>query len=382
MGNRAKSGLLVFLFILLLLPMLQQQFPLFTSRKLDGFYTNAPDVHFSWKQWWEGSYQEAKTNYLNDHTGFRPELLRLNDQLDYSLFGQLHSLTIVEGKDHYLYQDVFINAWYGRDFSGYAPIADRMWKLRKVQDTLRRSGKTLVLVYAPCKAFFYPDYFPDKLKSPVRGTTNVQTYAHIGDSLGICQVDFNSWFMSMKNKQSDLLYSKQGFHWTVYGSLLAADSLSGFLGRQMHIQLSRPIWTKTERSTVARSTDDDIDRCLDILFPVARETYSYPVVSYATDSTIVKPNVIYIGDSYLLTWLYDDYMDHANAGWQLWYYNKLLWHKEIEDEEQQKDYLTDDERIKAIDKTDAIVIMYTSRNMRDPGNGFIEWAYAHYFPQK
>ena len=382
MKDRQKKYVLLFIFIVLLLPIVQQSYPLFTSKKLDGYFTDAHDIEFTLQKWWDETYQPAKSAYLNDHCGFRPELLRLNGQIDYTFFGKIHSGTIVEGSSNYLYQDVLINAYYGRDYIGYPAIQTKLLKLKKLQDTLERLGKSLTLIYAPCKAYFYPDNFPDKLKSPQRTTANFETYKHIGDSVGINQIDFNSWFVAMKDTCKELLFTKQGFHWSVYGSLLAADSLTKYLAMQTHLQLPRISFTNITHTNKARATDNDIAKCMDIIFPVAKETFTYPTVNYKTNAGTTKTKTIYIGDSYLLTWIYDNYMDNINTNWELWYYFKIVWDKTIEDEDLQHHFIADYDWIKAMKATDNIVIMYTSRNLKELGNGFIESAYDYYYPKK
>src|ERR1035437_3392949 len=104
MENKIKSCIFTFLFIIMLLPALQQNSSFFKSRQLFGYFNIAPDMECSWRKWWEGAYQKGKGDYLNDHFGFRPEVLVVNNQLDYSLFNKYHATWIAPGIDHYLFQ--------------------------------------------------------------------------------------------------------------------------------------------------------------------------------------------------------------------------------------------------------------------------------------
>ncbi len=230
MEIKIKKGILIFIFTILLMPLLQQCFAFITSGPLNGLFTIAPNIMFSWQKWMEGSYQDGKNKYLNDNIGLRPDLIRLNNQVDYSLFNKVHSeWKVLVGSNHCLYQDVYIYAYNGKDYLGYDSILKKLSKLKAIQDTMAHLGKSLILVHSPCKAFYYPEYFPDNLKNARLGATNFETYKHIGDSIGINQVDFNTWFISMKSQSKELLVPRQGFHWSVYGSLLAADSLVKYI---------------------------------------------------------------------------------------------------------------------------------------------------------
>ena len=117
-----KKWLLSFAFVVLVLPFVQQCFPFITSGELSGDFTNAPDVEFSWAKWIDGSYQKGKADFCNDHLGFRPDLLRLNNQIDFSLFGECHAVWTLLGTHQCLFQAPYIEAYYGRDFVGYKSI--------------------------------------------------------------------------------------------------------------------------------------------------------------------------------------------------------------------------------------------------------------------
>src|ERR1035437_6178867 len=164
MRNNIKKGLFVFIFIILLLPFAEQNFPFIKSGQLLGYFTNAPDVTFSSTKWLDGSYQKEKGDFYNDHTGFRPDLIRLNSQIDFSLFNKPSYGGTVVGKENCLYFDNYIYAYYGKDFMGYNYLFEKSLKLKAIQDTLTKMGKTFVLVYSPCKASYFREYIPEELK--------------------------------------------------------------------------------------------------------------------------------------------------------------------------------------------------------------------------
>jgi len=379
MGDKKKNGIIVFIFAVLLLPFSEQNLSFIKSRGLDGYYAGAPDVAFSCAKWFDGSYRDEKSRYLADNTGFRADMVRLNNQVEYSLFHILHGNWGVTDSDHCLMQPLYIRPYYGKDFEGYAVIHEKLRKLKAVQDTLSQMGKSLILVHAACKAFFYPEYIPAFYRSSKRGTTNFETYVRIADSMKINQLDFNSWFAGMKNKSKDLIYTKQGLHWSIYGSLLAADSLISYIEQLRNIQMPHPIWNKIVHTTQAKYSDDDIARALNLIYPFTTETYTYPIVTYPTDNNMVKPSVIYIGDSFLFQWMENGLMDSTNTGWQIWYYFTSVMDKNNRDIES-KNLIANYDWINAMNHADCIVLLYTSHNLPELGDGFIEKAYDHFYP--
>jgi len=377
-----KSKLIfAFLFIVLFLPLIQQTLPFIHSGKLFGFYSDAPDVSFSIGKWWDGSYQKAKSDYFNDHVGFRPDLLRLNGQADYSLFGKTNYGGTVVGKDNYLFYENYVWAYYGKDFAGYEPLRRQMTELKAVQDTLSRLGISLILVYSPCKAWYCGEAIIKGLKPPFQKPNNYKTCVHLGDSLGINQIDMNAWFVSMKDTSKELLYSRQGIHWTNYGSILGADSLARYMERLRHIRMPHPHWTRVLHTTQANDPDKDMGNILNLIWPIASETFCYPDLQFSTDTTVARIRAIHIGDSYNINFIKTGMMQHMYADWQFWFSFKDIFNEKTYNDwtyPQVKDY---DWR-GALLHADCIVLLNTPKNTAPIANGFIDSAYRYFFPAR
>jgi len=270
MNNKTKKWILCFIFIVLALPGLNHKLQFIKSGPLNGSFRAIVDTDFAVGDWIRGTYQRRKELYLNDETGFRPDLVRLNNQVDYSFFDKCHANWTIKGKDGYLFQIPYINAYYGLDYCGYPSILDRAKKIKAIQDTFRRLGKSLILAYLPSKASSYPEYFPDDRVEPNIGPTNYQSFRHVCDSLGINQVDMNAWFVQMKNKSKEPLFTKQGIHWSEYGAILGGDSLIKYIEKLRNIHILHPRWSRTEHTDKLRDGDDDIAQELNLIFPFAK----------------------------------------------------------------------------------------------------------------
>ena len=200
------------MFILLMLivafPVLQHCLSFYESGSVKGAVITVFDSTFSWERWWDGNYQKQKNLYLNDNAGCRPDLVRINNEVDFRLFSKLHANGVVIGKDECLYEKFYIDEYNGLDFLGDAFIRIQVNKLKKIQDTLERMGKTFVFAYAPSKAWYFPGNFPERMDhQKLKNGTNYQSYRRLGDSTGLHQIDFNGWFMAMKDTTRHLLFS-------------------------------------------------------------------------------------------------------------------------------------------------------------------------------
>jgi len=367
---------LIFLFV----PKLQKIFPVISETSLKGVFKTAPNVDFSTVKWMDGSYQEAKNNYLNDNFIFRPNLIKLNCQIDYSLFYKLNTGWCVLGKNNCLLTRDYIDAWTGADFVGYRTICERMIKLKALQDTFSKLGKSLVLVHAASKAFYYSDCLPDDMIPAEKRPTNFATYMHVGDSLGVNQLDLNSWFCALKKTSRELLYPKQGLHWSMYGGLLAADTLAGYIENLRKIKIPHPRWKDITHSQHALLADDDLAAMLNLTWPFTTETFTYGKMVCDDDNTRTRLSAIYIGDSFTWSLVDDNVFDCMNSNWEFWYYFRQRYNRggsprnamSMENYDWQG----------AIDKADCIVLLYSAAILDVLGSGFIENEYSHYYPEK
>ena len=196
-GERKKKILFGLVFTLLSMPLVQYNLNLLKSMELKGYYQSAQDTTFTKQAWWSGGYQEQKTKYINDNVGFRPDLVRISHQVDFSLFNMVHSNGIL-GKEQYLFYKEYIDAYLGRDFLGYKEIADISSKMKYLHDVFKARNKKFVMVFAPSKADCLPEYLPEHPLDTITGPTNREVYKRYFDSLGIAYIDFNEVFSELK----------------------------------------------------------------------------------------------------------------------------------------------------------------------------------------
>lgn len=360
------------------MPMLNHLTGIIESGKLAGDVRLARDTTFSIRDWMNGSYQQQKEAYLNDSTGFRPDLVRLNNELDYRLFRKLHARDVVIGKNGYLYEGGYIRAYNGEDFLGNAEISSRLSKLRYIQDTLAKAGKFFAFVLVPSKGRYYPEYFPAGMYHPT-DSTNYTVMRNKCAAMGINYLDLNGYFLSLKASTPHPLFSKQGIHWTYYGSDFGADSLNHYLEKSMKIDIPDMHFGEVTCTPLAEGSDNDIAQGLNLIWPFSREEFCYNQHSFDNDAANKKkPSIIFISDSFFWAFIHEGIPTNCYKDWECWFYFNEIWDQDAISGTGPIRYIKDTDWTANISKSNAVLLFLTECNLAVLGNGFIEEAYAKY----
>jgi hypothetical protein len=377
MKNRKKRIPIILLTVLLLLFIVhftQYQFSWKYVKPLNCYYLDTQKSKFSWKDWFSGAFQETKDNYLNDHFGFRNFFIRLNHQLRFSLFNKAKTAWVTVGKENYLYEFNYIKAFYGTDFIGNDSIEKRMHKLKLLQDTLNHLGKTLIVVLAPGKGAFYPEYIPEESHQK-RSITNLEIYRQYIKKLKINTLDFHRYFIDNKKQSPYPLYPQYGIHWSIYASCLAANSIVRYIEKLRHITIPHIYWEKIVMSA-PRYRDRDIADALNLFFSPKTFEMAYPELQFESDSGKTKPSLLVIADSFYGT-IFDLGLDSIYSNHHWWYYNKEIY------PESYSNYLTtnDINPHEEMLNYDIILMLSTDADLPNFGWGFIEEHYNIFYPE-
>ena len=381
-SNRLKRFLVGAMMLVFVLPMLQHKFKWIDEKPLNGAVESMERPEFSMNNWFEGTYQDKRTTYLNQHVGFRNGMVRTYNQWHFSLFHQPRANGVVIGKDNYLYEENYIRAYYGEDFRGNEEIEQQLRKLEKVNDTLQKLGKHLVVLLAPGKASFYPEYIPRKstlnLPMGVKGRTNLEAYAAALESHSIPNLNLNRWFIANKYKSKYPLYPKTGIHWSKYGEIVMADTVVRFMNRLKGIELPQIVVDSVKETKNMWDTDDDIEKGMNLLFNIPDNKMAYPYFHVVQQEKKKYAKVLTIADSYFwgpFNWGMS--RDVFNGG-QFWYYNEAIY----PDSYESPLFVKDIDFKKRVEENDVILIICTDANLYKFGFGFVEQAYSTYYPNK
>ncbi len=86
------------LLALLVIPAIQKEKPFISLKKLEGDFVPSPQPNFTIDSWMSGEFQEKYNKYLEENIGFRNFLVRLINQIDFSLFRTTHAEGVIVGK--------------------------------------------------------------------------------------------------------------------------------------------------------------------------------------------------------------------------------------------------------------------------------------------
>jgi len=362
--NFIFTGLLGLLFI----PLFESTTHIKGVKKLEGATEQTDTVpRFSIKNWFDGNYQREEVVILNDSFGFRNIFVRIRNQIDYSLFGKYHARDVVFGKDGYLFDKRYIYGNCGTDFIGKDNITNVIEQLKFINDTLEKLNKTLILIIAPNKAAYYPEYLPDSFKS-CSATTNYAEYIKHLKTSGLHYIDFNSYFIAQKNISKYPLMPKNGTHWSMYGATIAGDSLIRYIEKVRKIELPKADITYGPLRNDS-TFDVDIENSFNLIFWFKRQLMEYPKVKFENGPNTIRPNVLIVGDSYYwgLSAAYNIENAFSDKS-DFWYYFKKLEH----------DTVTKNELQQELAREDVIVLLATAHNWADIGWGFVQSTYNLY----
>ena len=367
-ARKVKIVLLIVASIMVGLPLL------LTFTKLNGVIPLKGDVRvterpaFNSEKWFEGSFQEDFEKYINENIGFRPWFVRVRNQITYSLYGKLNAAYVIRGKENYFYEINYIKAYNGTDFIGKDTILKRVEQIKLLQDSLQKIDKTLIICIAPGKGSFYPEYFPDTYQMPKTDLTNYKTYKSAFDSVGINCIDYNGWFMKMKEKSEYILYPKYGIHWSNYGMLLATDSLVSYIENIRKIDMPDLKLSNFKLSKNLNKSDYDIADGLNLVFKLPVDALCYPEISWEDETNKDKPKVIVIADSFYWSMFGTEVWNKSFSPGGFWYYNKQVYPESFSQELNVEDI----NQKEIIAKTDVFVIMANEANLPNFPWGSVE----------
>lgn len=375
-----KRSLFGAILALLLMPLLQKHIRMFSEKPLFGAFKQESAVSLdslSWKKWLDGSFQSAVNRQTEQIIGFRPGLVRLYNQLHFSLFKKANAEGVIIGRDGECYEEDYLRAATGAFFIGEEAWKQKAVQMKALSDTLQKLGKHLLVVIEPGKGTVYPENFPSKYISAGFGRGNYQAMLDQFNATGVPVLDLNSAFLRWKDTVAYRLFPKTGTHWSYYGAALAADSLFRRVETLFPGRIA-PFKTKALQPAITlRHPDDDIWLTMNLLQKAPVKQIAYPDIVFGQ-----KPEhalcLLTIGDSFYFNWQNEKLILNAFSDSQFWYYNKLIYNHVGGEIGQVKDI----DFAKEVLKFDLVLIMITERFHQNFAWGFDTQLYEHFFPGK
>lgn len=374
-----KSTVFLLAMVMLVLPAVQKAFKIIPTVGLEGYFAPEARPVFALADFITGAYQQKMTPHLDRTIGFRNELTRLFNQVDFSLFSIPHAARIVVGKDNCLQADYHIDAYLGKDFIGKRFIDDKVARLKYLQEYLLKKRQVhLLVIVAPGKGFYYPETIPGRFLKGKKGITNNDYYSRRLTESGVNLIDFNRWLVSMKDTSRHILYPKTGVHWSSFGAFLCADSLVRYLEVRMNRPIPHLVLDSLVKEPVARRVDNDMYRVLNLMCAIGGPVMTYPVFHHAYSDTLPKPAALFISDSFYWNWHDNGIIKNTFRNEEMWYYDKEVYPMQRIRPMNTAQIDLD----QAISRQDVVILMETNAGYGNLGFGFVDRAYEYYYPGK
>lgn len=356
--------------LLFLLPFIQKTTHLFYERDLKGYYKKYENPDLTWENWKSDEFQSGIENYLKTNIGFHPSLIRVNSQLQYSLFRKAKGATIILGKKQHFYALQYINSYLGIDLVPSDTVINKVSKIREVSQKLAQKDIDLFIVIAPGKGVLMPEYIPDSYLERKQEGTNYENYIKAFKENEIKTIDFVSYFKQIKDTSRFELFSKAGIHWSMYGSYLACDSILNYIKETKDVELPDLKTVEIKESRFPNFNDRDITDGINLIFSIKQKGLAYPKVKI--DSTIHKPelDVLIVGDSFYWQIIYHLF-EYNFENQNFWFYYNEVFPTGGKKPLNAKDLVL----IEEVEKRDVIMLVTSETKLKDLAWGFIDDLY-------
>lgn len=374
----SEKILVVILIVLMVVPSIQKIKPFISFKKLEGDFVVTQKPAFTLQDWWTGEFQSKFDKYTEENIGFRNFLVRLVNQIDFSLFRATHAEGVVVGKNDCLFEYDYIRQINGTDYAGEDIIDVKIRKLKFLQQYLKQEKNIdLVLIFEPGKTTYYSRDIPAKYMTDENPQTNYKLLVQKAKNISLRYIDLNDWFKKLIDKTEYPLFPKYGIHWSTYGMSIVADSLLRYIENLRQIDLPDVYIDSLIVTSTPEKADYDIASTLNLLCHLPNsENLAYPVYRFSENQDKIRPNILAIADSYYWNIYNTGIPENVFKDHSFWYFYSKVYPDSYATETFTQNLNLKEE----IEKRDVILLMVTERFLHKLGWGFIEDAYAIYAP--
>ncbi len=360
--------------IVLLLPVIQKELKPFNEKKLKGYLPVIKKPELTVNSWNSQDYQIHEENYLKRYTGFHAPLIRLNSQIQFSVFRNPKAARIILGKDNQLFAVNYIHSYLGTNLVNRDTCLKKIKKLKAVSDKLAGKEIQLFIAIAPGKPIYMPENIPDKFIKNKQPENNYTLYTSLFKEFNIRYLDFVPLFKQAKDTSKYALFSKEGIHWSLYSCYMVCDTMLKFCEMLTNTELPDILSLGIAPSEKPRGSDRDISDAINLMGTLKQKNLAYHKIKIDTFAVAPELNILVMGDSfYWQPWSLG--FDKAFKKHNFWFYNNEVYPKEKDKPLQNAKKLNLKEEI---EKRDIIIIFTNETNLRNMAWGFIDSLYEEY----
>ncbi len=370
----------IFFIALLCLVALQTILPIFPNGSLSGEVIAEEPVAPSLETILSGAYLDSLNQRIEQDLGFKPYLVRLHNQINYSLLNYVQptSSNIVLGKDGWLYEGLYL---FFQSHEGDMPMSDvelLATELKTIQDFCQSRGSDLFLIIAPSKANIYPEFAPDYYQARFNQDHTRTNYQKLQPLLLRKKVNFIDgvdWYLKRKVERPDeMLFSRGGTHWSEMSAFHFLQHAIDKMNTSPHVQFA-PLELSGTREAYSEGYDEDILVSINLWNThQGRDLMPYPKLQVHPKPSADTPSTIVIGDSF--SWILNRYLARSNIAPKLDMYYYFLWKMEYRDGKEEKLPMEPFDLEKLAQPGQAIVLLCNEISLSSRFWGFVDQSIA------
>jgi hypothetical protein len=374
--SKIKKRIFSLFLVLLFIPLIQFTFPFGKEKPLDGLDPAPPLPVFSTATWMNEEYQKIYAPTFEQNVGFHTFFVRLQNQINYSVFGYSDVENVVVGKKGYIYLKSYTNAITGQDFVGSEYINIQTQKMKVLQAELKKISIDFFVVLAPGKGSFYSEFVPNNILEKIRSdSTNYFCYKKMFAEQEVNCLDLNAYFLAIKSTEKFPLYSTTGVHWTQYGAFVAGREIVNYVQKLRDIYLPNITVQSIEMLNLSGKYSSDYDAaCLmNIFTTLPHPSYAIPKLKYTTNTSTTKPHFLCIADSYFAGIVNTGIPGNVFTDYRYWLYYDRVYESVLKTEN-----VADLNLKTEIEKQDVVCLLATDASLGLFPFGFVDKAYEIY----
>lgn len=250
------------------------------SHHLTGITSQLEKPQFNLAQLKSHEIQKYLEDFFSSRLPLRSTLIRLNNQIFYSLFNKSYSNTpcLVVGKHKQLFEQPYIAAYCG--FEGPALYTTQQlqeWAntIKRLDNYYRKQGKMFIYVISPSKAEYMPETIPTRFHCTTRGVSKaVNVLTQLLNDRHVRYINGPELMVAGTKKYGIPMFGPGGTHWNDLGATIAVNQIIDKMNTPpLHFtfQLKKP---KLD------AVDCDLLNLSNLLFP--SRNYLVPEISYTS----------------------------------------------------------------------------------------------------
>jgi alginate O-acetyltransferase complex protein AlgJ len=244
--------------------------------------TQEPPFELSFAALFDRRLQKSIAMKVTEAVPIRPLLVRVNNQIEFSLFNQLNLPNFMIGTNGQLLESYYLTDYCERKEGDAELWSNRMIPtLLDMQAFYKSHNAIFVYVITPSKAAHLPEYFVDHVPCPstqVARNNLIPDYAQKLRDAGIAVLDLATFIHNLKGRYPTELFPQGGIHWNSIGSSLAALEIIKFINKLANQQMVPAFQIDNVVLKPPEGTDRDLANLINVLLPPI--SYETPRVTY------------------------------------------------------------------------------------------------------